>query len=76
MCINGRMYVCCSEFNVASNERGDPTPALCNISVRMVVKLCTFGVFALGVSLISLIVLIYACVSGLSSLSSSSLYFI
>ena len=27
--------------------------ALCDLSVRMVVKLCTLGVFALGVSLVS-----------------------
>ena len=27
--------------------------ALCNLLVRKVVKLCTFGVFALGVSLVS-----------------------
>ena len=30
-----------------------PPPALCNLSVRTVVKVCTFGVFALGVSLVS-----------------------
>ena len=30
-----------------------PPPALCNLSARMVVKLCTLGVFALGVSLVS-----------------------
>ena len=29
-----------------------PHPALCNLSVRTVVKLCTFGVFALGVTLV------------------------
>ena len=28
-------------------------PALCNLSARTVVKLCTLGVLALGVSLIS-----------------------
>ena len=28
-------------------------PALCNLSVHMVVKLCTLGVFALGVSFVS-----------------------
>ena len=39
-----------------------PPPALCNLSARTVVKLCTLGVFALGVSLVSSIVLIYACV--------------
>ena len=30
-----------------------PPPALCNISVRTVVKLCTLGGFALGVRLVS-----------------------
>ena len=30
-----------------------PPAALCNLSARTVVKLCTFGVFASGVSLIS-----------------------
>ena len=31
----------------------NPSPALCNLSVRTVVKLCTLGVLALGVSLVS-----------------------
>ena len=30
-----------------------PSPALCNLSVRTDVKVCTFGVLALGVSLVS-----------------------
>ena len=30
-----------------------PPPALCNLSVRTVVKVCTLGVFVLGVSLVS-----------------------
>ena len=30
-----------------------PPPALCNLSVRTAVKLCIFGVLALGVSLVS-----------------------
>ena len=30
-----------------------PPPASCNLSVRTVVKLCTLGVFNLGVSLVS-----------------------
>ena len=30
-----------------------PSPALCNLSVHTVVKLCILGVFALGVSLVS-----------------------
>ena len=29
-----------------------PLPALCNLSVRTAVKLCIFGVLALGVSLV------------------------
>ena len=30
-----------------------PPPAFCNLATRTVVKLCTFGVFVLGVSLVS-----------------------
>ena len=30
-----------------------PHPALCNLSLRTVVKLCTLGVLTLGVSLVS-----------------------
>ena len=48
VCIDGRRYVCCSECNVVSNGCREP---LCNLSARTVVKLCTLGVFALGVSL-------------------------
>ena len=29
-----------------------PPPALCNLSARTVLKLCTLGVFAFGVSLV------------------------
>ena len=47
-CINGRRYVCCNECNVVSNECNEPTPALCNISVRTVVKLCYLGVLLKG----------------------------
>ena len=53
VCINGRWYVYCSECTVVSNECNEPSPALCNLSVRTVVTLCTFGVLALGVSLVS-----------------------
>ena len=28
VCINGRRYVCCSEYNVVSNECNEPTPCL------------------------------------------------
>ena len=44
VCMNGRRYVCCSECNVVSNECNEPTPALCTLSVRTVVKLFTVGV--------------------------------
>ena len=30
-----------------------PPPALCNLSMRTVVRLCTLGVFALGMSFVS-----------------------
>ena len=53
VCIKSRRYVCCSECDVVSNECNEPPPALCNLSVRNDVKLCIFGVLALGVSLVS-----------------------
>ena len=40
-----------------------PPPVLCNLSVRTDVKLCILGVLALGVSLVSCIVMMSACVS-------------
>ena len=49
VCINGRRYVCFSECYVVSNELDEHTPDLCDPSLRPVVKLCTLGVFALGV---------------------------
>ena len=51
VCINGQGYVCSNECNVVSNECNEPTPALCDLSLRTLVKLWTLGVFALGVSL-------------------------
>ena len=48
VCITGRWYVCCSDMSVMS-----PPPALCNLSACTEVKLCTLGVIALGVSLVS-----------------------
>ena len=53
VCINSRRYVCCSECDVVSMSVMSPPPALCNLSVRTAVKLCIFGVLALGVSLVS-----------------------
>ena len=56
--INGRRCVCCGECYIVSNECDEPTsclvqPALCNLSLRTVVKLCTFCVLTLGVNLVS-----------------------
>ena len=52
VCINGRrsvvVNVMLSLMSVMS-----PSPALCILSVRTVVKLCTVGGLALGVSLVS-----------------------
>ena len=45
------VYVMLSLMSVMSSP-----PALCNLSARTVVKLCTLGVFALGVSLVFLMV--------------------
>ena len=56
--INGRRYVMLSLMSVMS-----PPPALCNLSLRTVVKLCTLGVLNFGMRLVSLIVMISACVS-------------
>ena len=52
VCINSRRYVCCSECDVVSNECNEPTSCLVQ-PVRTDVKLCIFGVLALGVSLVS-----------------------
>ena len=38
------------------------SPDLCKVSVLTVQKLCTLGIFAFGVSLVSSIVMISACV--------------
>ena len=76
VCIDGRRYVCCSECYVVSNECDEPTSCLVQLSMITVVKLCTLGVLALGVRLISRIVMIFVCVSRISSLSSSSWFLI
>ena len=49
VCINGRRYVCCREYNVVSDECNEPTPCF----GRTVVRLCNLRVFALRVSLVS-----------------------
>ena len=54
VCIHGRRYVCCI-VNVMLSLMSvmSPSPAFCNLSACTVVKLCTLGVFALRVSLVS-----------------------
>ena len=56
-CMSVVVNVMLSVMNVMS-----PPPNLCNLSVRTVVKLCTFGVFVSGVNLVSWIVMTSACV--------------
>ena len=53
-----------------------PLPAECYLSARTMLRLCTLSMFALGLSLVSWIVMIYACVSWISSLRFSNLFLI
>ena len=52
VCINGRWYVVVNVM-LSLMSVMSPPPALCNLSVRTVVKLCTLGAFALRVSMVS-----------------------
>ena len=52
VCFNGCRYAC-SECYVVSMSVMNPPPALCDLSVCTVTKLCNLGVFALRVSLVS-----------------------
>ena len=52
-CIDGRRYVFVVNVMLSLMSVMSPPPALCNISTRTVVRLCTLGVFALGVSMVS-----------------------
>ena len=53
MCINGQRYACCSECYVVFTERDEPTLYLMQPIGAHGGKLCTLGVFDLGVNLIS-----------------------
>ena len=53
VCIDGRRYVGCSNVMLSLMSVMSPPPALFNLSVRTVVKLCTLGVLALEVSVVS-----------------------
>ena len=63
VCINSRRYVCCSECDVVSNECNEPTSCLVPPFGAHCCEVMYFGVLALGVSLVSWIVMISACVS-------------
>ena len=52
VCIDGRRYVVVNVMLSLMSVMRPPT-ALCNLSTRTLVKLFMFGVFALGVSLVS-----------------------
>ena len=52
VCIDEGMYVVVNVM-LSLMSVMSPPPALCNLSVRTVVKLCTLGVSVLGMSLIS-----------------------
>ena len=52
--VNGFVcFMCCVFDSVCELSVMSPPPALYNLSVRTVVKLCTLGVLALGVNLVS-----------------------
>ena len=61
--INSRRYVCCSECNVISNECNKPTSCHVQPSGAHCCEVLYFGGLALGVSLVSRIVMMSACVS-------------
>ena len=63
VCIDGRRYVCCSECNVVSNECKEPTSYLVQYISTHGDEVMYFGCVSLGVSLVSLIMMISACVS-------------
>ena len=71
LCMSVVVYVMLSLMSVMS-----PPPVLRNLSVRTAEKLCTYGVYGLGVCLVFWIVVISACVSWINSLTSSSLFWI
>ena len=52
VCINDRMYVCCSECNVVSNECNGTTTALCNLSSVLCCKCIQCGV-GLGIVMLA-----------------------
>ena len=53
VCSNGRRYVFVVNVMLSLMSVMSPPPALCNLPVRTVVKLCILGVLVLGVSLVS-----------------------
>ena len=62
VCINGRMYVCCSEIYVVSNECDEPTSCLVQPIGVHGGEVRYFGYFCSGMSLVSWIAMTSACV--------------
>ena len=52
VCINGRGYVCCSEYNVVSDECNEPTSCHVQPIGMHGGEVIYFFLFALGVSLV------------------------
>ena len=63
VCINSRRYICCSECDGVSNECNEPTSCLVQPIGAHCWEVIILGVLALGVSLVSWIVMMSACVS-------------
>ena len=62
VCLECRRYVCCSECNIVSNKGNEPTPCLTQPIGGHGGEVMYFACFALWVNLVSLIVIISACV--------------
>ena len=70
VCINSPRYVCCSECDVVSNECNEPTSCLVQPIGAHCCEVMYFWCFGFRGE----IVMMSACVSRISSLSSSSLF--
>ena len=63
VCINGRKYVCCGECYDVSDECDEPTSCLVQPIIAHCCEVMYFGCFDFRVRLVSLIVMMSACVS-------------
>ena len=62
-CVYGRRYVCCNECYVVFNDCDEPTSYLVQPIVAHCWEVMYFGCLTLGVSLVSGIVIMSACVT-------------